>query len=322
MDTQTFRHFMGQIAQLTRKQRQRLLSLMTAPAENKAAPDESLPDLPSCPHCHASNTLLRPWGFSRGLQRYRCRACQRTCTTLTGTPLAHLQRPERWPMYAQALIDGLSIRAAAKHCGISKNTAFQWRHRFLQRMAEHKAEREEGIVEADETFFLESFKGQRKLARPARRRGGVSRTRGTGSEQIPVLVVRDRAGHTADFKFDKLDARHVVAVLTPLVDADAVLCTDGAAVYAVFARETQITHEVIKAQRGQRVKAGAFHIQNVNAYHSRLKEWMRRFHGVATRYLENYLGWRRMLERYGGGLNPKLCLQESMGRYMQHTLGT
>jgi len=37
---------------------------------------------------------------------------------------------------------------------------------------------------------------------------------------------------------------------------------------------------------------GIFHIQNVNAYHSRFKGWMERFHGVATRYLRNDLGWR------------------------------
>jgi hypothetical protein len=29
------------------------------------------------------------------------------------------------------------------------------------------------------------------------------------------------------------------------------------------------------------------HVNNVNAYHSRFKEWMRRFHGVATRNLPN-----------------------------------
>jgi len=39
-----------------------------------------------------------------------------------------------------------------------------------------------------------------------------------------------------------------------------------------------------------------FHINNVNAYHSRLKEWLCRFHGVATKNLPNYLGWRRTLE--------------------------
>jgi hypothetical protein len=59
---------------------------------------------------------------------------------------------------------------------------------------------------------------------------------------------------------------------------------------------------------------GVFHIQNVNAYDSRLKGWMRRFHGVATQYLENYLGWRRMLERYKTAITPKLCLAEALGR--------
>jgi hypothetical protein len=37
---------------------------------------------------------------------------------------------------------------------------------------------------------------------------------------------------------------------------------------------------------------GAVHIQNVNAYHSRFKNWLHHFNGVATKYLENYLGWR------------------------------
>ena len=44
-------------------------------------------------------------------------------------------------------------------------------------------------------------------------------------------------------------------------------------------------------------RAGAWHIQNVNAYHSRFKQWMRRFNGVATSYLPNYLGWFRALDR-------------------------
>ncbi|CAH1540465.1 hypothetical protein THOG05_320031 [Vibrio rotiferianus] len=29
---------------------------------------------------------------------------------------------------------------------------------------------------------------------------------------------------------------------------------------------------------------------DVNAYHSRAKEWMNQFHGVATKYLDHYLG--------------------------------
>ena len=35
---------------------------------------------------------------------------------------------------------------------------------------------------------------------------------------------------------------------------------------------------------------GAWHIQSANAYHGRLKKWMRRLKGVATSYLPNHHG--------------------------------
>src|SRR5680860_991283 len=127
-----------------------------------------------CPHCQASR--LRPWGSSRNLPRYRCAQCRRTCNPLTGTPLARLRKREQWFCYAQALIDGKTVRRAATECHINKNTAFLWRHRFLALVAGHQAQRKSGIVETDETFFLESFKGQRKIPRKARQRGGVSLT--------------------------------------------------------------------------------------------------------------------------------------------------
>lgn len=134
-----------------------------------------------------------------------------------------------------------------------------------------------------------------------------------------MLVVRDRTGETADFILQKLNVIEISRALKPLVAADACLCTDGAAVYQAFARTAGIEHQAVTANR-QRVR-GAFHIQNVNAYDSRLKTWMIRFHGVATKYLKNYLGWRRLLERYRE-LTPEYCLLEAAGRAPQQLTGT
>lgn len=312
MDRVEFRHLLSQVSQLNGRQRSRLQAALAQPVR----PDrlsEALPEVKGCPHCQAPISQLIGWGRQRGVQRYRCKVCRRTSNALSGTPLARLHKADRWWDYAQALIDGVSVRAAASQCGIAKNTAFLWRHRFLKAAIAHQALHEQGIVEVDETFFLQSFKGQRHLPRPARRRGGIGVTRGTGPDQIPVMVVRDREGHTADFQLAKLDADHVTAALQPLVDAEAVLCSDGAGVYAAFARRCSITHQVVRNRPGQRVRAGAFHIQNVNAYHHRLKEWMARFHGVATRYLPDYLAWRRILERYRHHIQPLHCLQEAAG---------
>jgi hypothetical protein len=56
------------------------------------------------------------------------------------------------------------------------------------------------------------------------------------------------------------------------------------------------------------VIAGIYHIQNVNAFDSRLKNWIRRFHGVATKYLDSYLGWFRALDRSASAAVPLLSL--------------
>jgi hypothetical protein len=55
-------------------------------------------------------------------------------------------------------------------------------------------------------------------------------------------------------------------------------------------------------------RAPSLHINNVNGYHGRLKEWLRPFHGVATAYLEHYLGWRRTIEALGHAAKPQYWL--------------
>jgi transposase-like protein len=79
---------------------------------------------------------------------------------LTRTPMAHLRKKEKWLAHAQAMIEGKSLAKTAKLCGVHPTTAFRWRHRFLRAPADDKPRSLSGIVEADETFILESFKGR------------------------------------------------------------------------------------------------------------------------------------------------------------------
>jgi hypothetical protein len=55
------------------------------------------------------------------------------------------------------------------------------------------------IVEADETYRLESQKGSRHLNRKPRKRGGVAKGPGVNREHDCLLVARDRTGQTLDF---------------------------------------------------------------------------------------------------------------------------
>jgi hypothetical protein len=68
--------------------------------------------------------------------------------------------------------------------------------------------------------------------------------------------------------------------------------------------------------------AAHLHINNVHAYHGRLKQWLNRFNGVATKNLPNYLGWRRALEAWGDRLAPTNWVKGAIGNgpYRQLTL--
>ena len=87
----------------------------------------------------------------------------------------------------------------------------------------------------------------------------------------------------------------LIKSLLPILDKDVLLCTDGNNIYKAFAKHFHFEHKSINVSAGEHV-SGAYHIQNVNSYDSRMKTWFKRFHGVATKYLKNYLGWIRMLD--------------------------
>ena len=110
-----------------------------------------------------------------------------------------------------------------------------------------------------------------------------------------------------------LEGATIKAVLRPVVAHDALLVSDGAKVYGSFAREAGIEHVAVVASQGRHVVDGVYHIQNVNAYMSRLKGWMRPFNGVATKNLPTYLGWRRMIEREVDRLTPRRSIACALG---------
>jgi transposase-like protein len=254
---------------------------------------------PACAKCGGERAVRN--GHADGLQRYKCRDCGVSFNALTGTSLARLRHRGKWLEQAEVMNDGLSVRKAAARLGVDRTTAFRWRHRWLEVARETKARQMTGVVEADETYHLESYKGQKallraKTTRRPRRRGGVGSTRGTSPEHTPILALVSRHGDTTDHVLDGPSAAAVKKVLPGTLAEDAVLCTDGSATLRSAAHDLAIEHHAVKTSSGSRVR-GPWHVQNVNAYHSRFKTWVRRFNGISSRYLANYLGWFRALDR-------------------------
>jgi transposase-like protein len=248
-----------------------------------------------CPRCGCGH--VHRCGRASGLQRFRCLGCGRSYNALTDTPLARLRKKERWLPYLQCVLESRTVRDAARVVDVHRTTSFRWRHRFVPGAMRDRPAMLSAIVEADETYRLESQKGSRNLTRRPRKRGGVARRRGINREHDCLLVARDRGGQTLDFHTGRgpVTAAQLHVCLRPVLPADVLLISDGAVAYHRFATQAAITHEAVNLKAGIRAR-GAIHIQNVNSWHSRFKSWLVRFRGVASRYLINYSGWQRLLD--------------------------
>ena len=272
-------------------------------------------DSPECPHCHSS--VINRHGKVNKMQRYRCKNCGKTFVATTGTPLARLRYKELWIDYIRCMLDSKVLRQCADECGINLKTSFRWRHRFLELPSAIKAKKLEGIIEADETLFPYSEKGSKKLTRKPRKRGMKAKKRGRSKEDwVPVLTVRDRGKNTYEAIVPSVTTDALHQELRGKLEKDSVLCSDGYKPYIALSAKNDLIHKRLDVTGGIKVIDKVFHIQNVNAYHSRLKAWIRRFHGVSTKYLDHYLGWFRYMD------NPENLNENKLFRIQQQLMGT
>ena len=99
-----------------------------------------------------------------------------------------------------------------------------WRHRFLQVLKDDQSDELGEIIELNETFLRESFKGQKKdLPRPARERGGDKKD---DCRKIPVMVARDRSKRTVDGVLETESADELCRCLNGRISMTAAVCAD------------------------------------------------------------------------------------------------
>lgn len=303
MNSESFQRLITELEGLTAKQREALaerIRVLSERTDSARLIGERLGTSAACVHC-ASAQVVR-FGHSHGQQRFRCKACGKTFMALTGTPFLRLRDKEKLLAHADCMSRSLTIRDTAQTVGLTVDCAFRWRHRFLEFLAQQQPQGMTGVVEADETFFRRSYKGQRCPA--SRFAASGQETRGS-SAGWDGKRTGGRAGGDATRRADD----HRPSTPRPQRgDIDGSLAP-GPATRCHPEHRRQSSYSIVAANLG--IEAGRFvasyhghgdtgiwHVQNVNAYDSRLKGWMHRFHGVATKYLHYYLGWRRLLDRF------------------------
>ena len=269
-----------------------------------------------CPHCGLVD-VKKNGRTKTGHQRFYCHGCHKSFTYATRTIFHGAKLPlDTYLRYVHCMMHGMTVRASAFECRISKNSAFFLRHKILDALQEMQSKvKLDGIVEADETFFRISFKGNHsnskffRMPREPHKRGERSKKRGISLEKVcvPCAVNREGKSIAKIANLGRASVASISSVFSGHISPDAVLCTDKHNAYVGFAGQEGINLLQLKAKR--RIN-GTLGIQHINGYHSQLKNFMERFHGVATKYLNNYLVWHNLRNYADGNFNYKESVWE------------
>jgi len=234
-----------------------------------------------CPHC-ASKVIVRN-GKKHKKQAYLCRNCGKSFVQTTCSAIENSHSSETvWRAVISDTVDGVSLEKTAESLNISPETAFNMRHKILfcveQAILSEPVELE-GVCEADETYVLESVKGEKipeNYHRKPRKHGSKANKAGLSDEYICVQTSVTGKGDCIAVAVNRAtpSKTEITEVFGDLITDDTVILCDGNTKYDVLNEKCTVAH----TER----------INKVNNFHSCIKERLRTYRGVSTVYLNRY----------------------------------
>ena len=281
-----------------------------------------------CVYCSGEH-VVKNGTRKDGTQRYLCRDCRKSFIpsshSVTSRTKKHLSV---WAKYLRCMMEKKTLAETAEECHIALSTSFAWRHKILASLGE-LADKVylEGTVEADETCFNVSYKGNHSkstdfsMPRPAHKRGNDNHTKGLSSEKVcvPCAISEGGLAYARPEKLGKASSECIEDAFDGIISPGAILRTDNEKAYRAFAGKAGIAlvqtdtdcrtvregGDVYGLQQVNAYKSpspstgdleGAVHgVQQANAFHRSLKAFIRRFHGVSTKHLGNYIVWNDLI---------------------------
>lgn len=298
----------------------RILGLLNIPAEAESSTCDC------CRRCD-SKQIVKYGKDKNGKQRYKCKSCNAIFYEDSYSVVSHTRHShETWKKYVELLLMRSSLQKCASACKISVQTAFVWRHKILNALQKDQTNRLlGGVVEADETFFGISYKGNHTkskdfvMPRKAYKRGTDSREQ-TGSRAC-VMCAMERNGQVYGEVLGK--GQPTIAMLSHAFNdrilPETIFITDKAIGVKNYFKDNDKAIQLIQLKAHVRPKSmnsppeirGAFHIQNINNTHYRFRKAMEPYNGVSTKYLNHYLNLYIWIENHKNipniDLHRELC---------------
>lgn len=268
---------------------------------------------PACPACGAEGPARD--GFSAsGRRRWRCRSCGRRYSSLTGTVFENCKKDlPTWVRFVRLMCWNVPLDACAELCGITHQTAFEWRHRVLSTVDGYQDRTVlRGTVWIDETYVNDTdlSKGY-----------GQARKRGLSKQKVCIAVAID-AGKSvvaAAIGHGKPSSKRVREGLSGHIAPGSLVIRDREKAHNALLRESGCESEAHKADVRDPVYLER--MQMINSLCSWLKRHLWRFTGMDPANLQSYLNWFVYLFRVKRDEETWPKTERVVRHLMMHDLG-
>ncbi len=227
----------------------------------------------ACPKC--ASTSFRKHGKDGSIQRHQCKECGRTFKETINTPLHWIHHKEKMGQYVWTMKNRQSIRSAANHLEISKNTSFSWRHKLLSSLSATESNQALAPVGICEIKLPHSCKGKTNIEEiPRQETRTVLMSDARGIPCLRLLQKHKQVSEISDLLETKLHPSFEIA----------------GAKSSLLTRAVRKTGKPVVKHRASKKHIIAQALKTV----AELACWMERFNGVATKYLQQYWDWFRV----------------------------
>ena len=246
---------------------------------------------PICPRCRCE--YVTKAGVHNGRQVYKCKNCKYQFRETAKSLVYHLHKYPLILDYLKCMLEGKSLRTCASEVGISLPTSFRWRHKILAAIQGLEGGINfSGITEADELLLQYSEKGRRYKTLEEKEQAMK-----TVHPNVAVLVMTDREGnllfkHTGE---NKVQNSQIKEELKRRVSENNLICFKPNDEFKQAVMESPSKKVIVRR------KTIGLAIYSVNVAEKKITNflvWMMRFRGVATKYLQNYLMWFVVMNKY------------------------
>jgi transposase-like protein len=232
-----------------------------------------------CPHCNSHHIIKN--GKSGGRQRYLCKACKKTFNDLTKTPFAGIQNLSKLNDYIYSMINGDSLRESARKSKISLQKSFFLRHKISAAISDFPQEQLENLQELKEVISSYSVKGSKD-----------SHICNKKISTISIIFKCDRNNklqaysHSSEKSFNN----KILYSLQVMRNSDKEYCHNNTKTLDYFFHNSDIYNV-----NTEKFSSEFYNCKTIDKLIDEWEIWMKRFHGVSSKYLDNYLCWNNFL---------------------------